>query len=603
MERKLAVILAADVAGYSALMETDEAGTFERLRMRRKELFEPEVKKHHGRIFKLMGDGLLAEFGSVVDAVECAVTIQRGMIERNTNVPEENRIQVRIGINLGEVIVEDDDRYGEGVNVAARLQQLADLGGICVSEKVSREVAKKLAFGFEPMGEQQMKNIAEPIACFRVNLQLANPTQTERVYPTQDRVPNRKAPTGAQTDLPLPDKPSIAVLPFQNMSGDVEQDYFADGMVEEIITALSRSRWLFVIARNSSFTYKGRAVNVKQIGHELGVRYVLEGSVRKAGNRVRITGQLVDASNGAHLWANRFDGELENIFELQDQVTASVVGAIAPKVEAAEIARATQKPTENLHAYDYYLRGMANLHAVYGGSKDAFGEALKLFYRAIELDPEFASAHGMAAWCYVLRRNYGWRANDVQENVEIERLARRAARLAKEDSIALHTAGFALAHVGQLETGAALIDRALVLDPNLAAGWHLNGWVNIYLGKAEVAIEHMARAMRLNPVDPLIFGIQNGTAAAHFLAGRYDDASAWSGMALQEHADFLPALRMAAASHASAGRLLEAQKVMARIRQLDPQLSVSNLTDVVPYRDPNAFERYVDGLRKAGLPE
>lgn len=603
MERKLAVILAADVAGYSALMEADEAGTFERLRMRRKELFEPEINKHHGRIFKLMGDGLLAEFGSVVDAVECAVTLQRGMMERNANVPEEKRIEVRIGINLGEVIVEGDDRYGEGVNVAARLQQLADPGGICVSGKVSREVEKKLAFGFEPMGEQQMKNIAEPIACFRVNLQLANPTQAERISPEPDRLLNRKAPAGAHPNLPLPDKPSIAVLPFQNMSGDAEQEYFADGMVEEIITALSRSRWLFVIARNSSFTYKGRAVNVKQIGHELGVRYVLEGSVRKAGNRVRITGQLVDASNGAHLWANRFDGELENIFELQDQVTASVVGIIAPKLEQAEIARAAQKPTENLHAYDYYLRGMAKLHAVYGGSQDAVDEALKLFYRAIELDPEFASAHGMAAWCYVLRKNYGWGASDIEENAEIERLARRAARLAKEDPVALHTAGFALAHIGQLETGAALIDRALFLDPNLAAGWHLNGWVNIYLGKPEIAIEHMARAMRLNPLDPLIFGMQNGTAAAHFLAGRYDDASMWSEMALRQHADFLPALRMAAASHASAGRLAEAQKIMARIRQLAPELGVSRLADVVPFRDPEAFERYVDGLRKAGLPE
>jgi adenylate cyclase len=451
------------------------------------------------------------------------------------------------------------------------------------------------------MGEQQMKNIAEPIACFRVSLQLANPA--ERVPPAGNRGLDRKAPAVLAPDLPLPDKPSIAVLPFQNMSGDAEQDYFADGIVEEIITALSRSRWLFVIARNSSFTYKGRAVNVKQVGHELGVRYVLEGSVRKAGNRVRITGQLVDASNGAHLWANRFDGELENIFELQDQVTASVVGVIAPKVQAAEIARATQKPTENLHAYDYFLRGLASLHAVYGGSKDAVGEALKLFYRAIELDPEFAPAHGMAAWCYVLRKNYGWVAKDVQENAEIERLAQRAARLAKEDSVALHTAGFALAHVGQLETGAALIDRALMLDPNLAAGWHLNGWVNIYLGKPEVAIEHMARAMRLNPLDPLIFGMQNGTAAAHFLAGRYDDAAAWSGMALQDHADFLPALRMAAASHVSAGRLAEAQKITARIRQLAPELRISNLADVVPYRDRTAFDNYVNGLRKAGLPE
>jgi TolB-like protein/class 3 adenylate cyclase len=603
MERKLTVILAADVVGYSALMEADESGTFERLRVRRKELFEPEINKHHGRIFKLMGDGLLAEFGSVVDAVECAVTIQRGMMERNASVAGERRIDVRIGINLGEVIVEGEDRFGEGVNVAARLQQLADPGGICVSGKVSREVEKKLAFGFEPMGEQQMKNIAEPIACFRVNLQLPMPAETERFAPRQDRLPDRVAMDGTQATLALPDKPSIAVLPFQNMSGDPEQEYFADGMVEEIITALSRARWLFVIARNSSFTYKGRSVNVRQIGRELGVRYVLEGSIRKAGSRVRITGQLIDALTGAHLWANRFDGDLEDIFGLQDQVTTSVVGAIAPKLEAAEIARATQKPTESLRAYDYYLRGIACLHAVYGGSRDAVSEALTLFHRAIELDPEFASVHGMAAWCYVLRRNYGWVAASVEETGEIEQLARRASRLGKEDPIALYTGGFALAHVGDLDTGAALIDRALVLDPNLAAGWHLSGWVNIYLGKPEIAIDHLARAMRLNPLDPLTFGLQNGTAAAHFLAGRYDEASTWSERALREHADFLPALRMAAASHACAGRMLEAQKAVARIRQLDPESRVSKLTDVVPFRGQKDFDRYVGGLRTAGLPE
>ena len=603
MERKLAVILAADVVGYAALMEADEAGTFDRLLARRKDLFEPEIEKHHGRIFKLMGDGLLAEFGSVVDAVECAVTLQRGMVERNASVPDDKHIDVRIGINLGEVIVEGGDRYGEGVNVAARLQQLAEPGGICVSEKVSREVEKKLAFGFEPMGEHQMKNIAEPVACFRVNLQLPKSAGAERFPPAQGRAPNRAALAEGPMALALPDKPSIAVLPFQNMSGDPEQEYFADGMVEEIITALSRARWLFVIARNSSFTYKGRAVNVRQIGRELGVRYVLEGSVRKSGNRVRITGQLVDALTGAHLWANRFDGDLEDIFELQDHVTTSVVGIIAPKLEAVEIARAAQKPTESLHAYDYYLRGLSSLHAAYGGSKEAVGEALKLFHRAIELDPEFASAHGMAAWCYVLRKNYGWMADGAEETAEVERLARRASRLAKEDPVALYTSGFALAHVGDLETGAALIDRALMLDPNLAAGWHLSGWVNIYLGKPEIAIEHMTRAMRLNPLDPLMFGMQNGTAAAHFLAGRYDEASTWSEKALREHGDFLPALRMVSASHASAGRMAEAQRAMARIRELDPEFRVSKLMDVVPFREPKDINRYVDGLRKAGLPE
>jgi adenylate cyclase len=501
-----------------------------------------------------------------------------------------------MGINLGEVIVEGEDRYGEGVNVAARLQELADPGGICVSGKVSREVEKKLAFGFESIGEQRLKNIAEPIACYRVSLQLSPAARAEPVLQTSIIRP--KAP------LPLPGKPSIAVLPFQNMSADPEQDYFADGIVEEIITALSRVRWLFVIARNSTFTYKGRAVNVKQVGHELGVGYVLEGSVRKAGNRVRITGQLVDASNGAHLWADRFEGELENIFELQDRVTASVVGVIAPKLEQAEILRAKHKPTESLDAYDCYLRGVASVHEIYGGSKEAITEALQLFYRAIELDPEFASAYGMAAWCHVLRKNYGWGSDDHQEIAETERLARRAARYAKEDAVALYTGGFALARVaGYLEDGAALIERALALDPNLAAAWHLSGWVNVYRGKPDIAVDHMARAMRLNPLDPLMYGMQNGTAAAHFLAGRYDEAATWSERALRRHANFLPALRMAAASHSCAGRMEEAQKAIARIRQIDPKLGISGLIDVVPFRGSQDIARYVEGLRKAGLPE
>jgi adenylate cyclase len=592
MERKLAAILAADVVGYSALMESDEAGTFRRLRASRKELFEPEIHKHHGRIFKLMGDGLLAEFGSVVDAVECAVTLQRGMSERNASVPESNRIEVRIGINLGEVIVEGDDRYGEGVNVAARLQQLADPGGVCVSGKVSKEVEKKLAFTFEPMGEQRMKNIAEPIACYRVSLR-----------PIPDQTPTAEGPL-VKAPLTLPDKPSIAVLPFHNISGDPEQDYFADGIVEEIITALSRVRWLFVIARNSSFAYKGRNVDVKQVGRELGVGYLLEGSVRKAGSRVRITGQLIDAGTGAHLWAERFDGALEDIFDLQDRVTASVVGAIAPRLEQAEIMRAKHKPTGSLDAYDSYLRGVASLHAVFGESKEAANEALQLFYRAIELDPDFAAAHGMAAWCYVLRRNYGWTTDRARETAETERLARRAARLARDDAVALYTGGFALARIaGYLDDGAALIDRALALDPNLAAAWHLSGWVNIYLGKPEIAIDHMARAMRLNPLDPFVFGMQNGIAAAHFLAGRYDEASAWSAKALQGHTTYLPALRVNAASHACAGRLEEAQKAMARIRAIDPELRVSQVPDVVPFRGPQDIARYLEGLQKAGLPE
>jgi tetratricopeptide (TPR) repeat protein len=319
---------------------------------------------------------------------------------------------------------------------------------------------------------------------------------------------------------------------------------------------------------------------------------------------VRITGQLIDTSSGAHLWADRFDGDLDDIFDLQDHVAASVVGAIAPKLEQAEIERAKRKPTESLNAYDYYLRGIASVHAVFQGTREAVNESLRLMYRAIEFDPDFASAYGMAAWCYVLRKNYGWITDDAQESAEAARLAWQAIRLAKEDAIALYTGGFALARVvGHLEDGAASIDRALTLDPNLAAAWHLSGWVRIYLGEPETAIEHMARAMRLSPLDPFIFGMQNGTAAGHFLAGRYDEASSWAEKALRQHANYSPAMRMAAASHALGGRLREAQKSMARMREIDLQLRVCNLTDLVPFRGPEDAARYVEGLRIAGLPE
>jgi TolB-like protein/class 3 adenylate cyclase len=590
--RRLAAIVSADVVGYSLLMGRDDSATLAGLKAHRRELIDPKIAEYDGRIVKTTGDGLLVEFSSVVDAVRCAVDVQRGMAERNAGVLPEQRIDFRVGINVGEIIIENGDIFGDGVNVAARLQELAEPGGICVSGRVHEDAHGKLDVTFEEAGERQLKNIARPVRVHRILL--------------GERAGRSELATGTSTKPPLalPDKPSIAVLPFNNMSADPEQEYFADGIVEDIITALSRVRWLFVIARNSSFTYKGRAVDVKQVGRELGVRYVLEGSVRKATNRVRITGQLINASTGMHLWADRFEGGLEDIFDLQDKVTASVVGTIAPKLEQAEILRAKRKPTESLDAYDYYLRGIANIHAVFGGTKEAVSEALRLFYGAIELDRDFASAYGMAAWCYVLRKNYGWMSHDAQETAEVERLARQAARLAKDDAVALYTGGFALARiVGYLDAGTALIDRALALDPNLAAAWHLSGWVRIYLGEPEMAIEHMARAMRLNPLDPLIFGMQNGTAAAHFLAGRYDEASSWAEKALREHSNYLPAMRMAAASHALAGRIAEAQKGMARMRQIDPELRGSNLTDVVPFRGPEDFARYVEGLQRAGLPQ
>jgi TolB-like protein len=579
MERRLAAILAADVVGYSRLMELDEAGTFERLRRRRRELVEPAIAEHHGRIFKLMGDGLLAEFGSAVDAVECAAAIQQAMAEANRGISDDRRIELRVGVHVGDVIVEGDDRHGEAVNVAARLQELANRGGVCVSRPVADHVRNKVTLGFELRGEERLKNIAEPVTVYSLRT---------------DGAPSRRAP-------PVPDKPSIAVLPFENLSGDPQQDYFADGMVEEIIMALSRMRWLFVIARNSSFTYKGRAADVKQVGRELGVRYVLEGSVRRAGNRVRIAGQLINATTGAHLWADRFEGTLEDVFDLQDQVTTSVVGAIAPKLEQAEAERARHKPTDSLDAYDYFLRGMAAYHH---WTREGHEEALSNFRRAIEIDPNFASAYGMAAGCYPLRKTSGWLVEPIGEAAEAERLARRAAELAGEDALALCMAGFVLGFVARdLDSGGSLIDRGLQINPNLAWGWLFRGWMKIWLGEPEVALESIQRAMRLNPRNPQIFQMQAATAYAHFYAGRYLEALSWAEEALLVRPSYVTAHRVLAASCAMAGRQEQASKAMARLRQLDPALCLSNLTESNPPRRPEDLERLAEGLRKAGLPE
>src|SRR5712692_381402 len=584
IQRRLTAILAADVAGYSRLMGLDEAGTARTLHEHRAAV-DPIVAHHGGRIVKTTGDGVLLEFPSIVAAVDCAVVVQNLMRERNRDVPEEQRMLFRIGINLGDVLIDGDDILGDGVNIAARLEGIAEPGGICVSDDVYRQVSGKLDVSFEDIGNQQLKNIARPVHAYRGSF-IDVPTSR----------------TSASI-LPLPDKPSIAVLPFTNMSGDPEQDYFADGMVDDIITALSHFKALFVIARNSSFTYKGRAVDVKVVGRELGVRYVLEGSVRKAANRVRITGQLVDTATGAHLWADRFDGGLDDIFDLQDQVTESVVGAIAPAVEKAEIERAKRKPTASLDAYALYLRGLAKLYQI--TNRQANDEALRLFNSAIELDPDFASAYGRAAHCYAIARAYGWISGTGSEIAEVTRLAQRAVELGKDDAIALATGGNALAFVVRdLGVGAGLIDRALVLNSNLAEAWNFGGWVKIWLGEPETAIERFARAMRLSPLDPWLLGMRAGTAYAHFFLGRYDEAASWAAMALQDNPDYLPGLRITAASNAMAGRPEQAQKAVARLRQLNPALRVSTLKDVVgPYRRAEDLSRYEEGLRKAGLPE
>ena len=412
-----------------------------------------------------------------------------------------------------------------------------------------------------------------------------------------------RSPLQSETGNPLalPEKPSIAVLPFENLGGDPEQQYFADGMVEDIITALSRMRWLFVIARNSSFTYKGRAVDVKQIGRELGVRYVLEGSVRKAGNRVRISGQLIDASNGAHIWADRLHGTLEDVFDLQDQVTQSVVAAIAPTLEQAEIERASHKPTESLDAYDCYLRGTFFAYQI---TRQANYQAMPFFYRAIELDPNFASAYGIAAWCYAQRKANGWVSDRVQEIAETERLARRAVLLGKNDAAALRWASWALAFVvHDLEAGAAAIERALILNPNLGMAWNISGFIKVWLGEIELALQHLAQALRLSPLDPLLFNVYLTMAHGHFFAGRYAEATSWAAMILREKPNYHPALRIAAASHAFGQHGEQAREAVTRLRALDPTLRVSNLKNALgPYR-PEHLAKYEEGLRRARLPD
>ncbi|WP_085884446.1 winged helix-turn-helix domain-containing tetratricopeptide repeat protein [Oceanibacterium hippocampi] len=417
------------------------------------------------------------------------------------------------------------------------------------------------------------------------------------------RLPDGPAePVKAEPDmLVLPDKPSIAVLPFLNLSGDAGQDYFADGVVEDIILALSRMRWLFVIARNSSFRYRGRTGDVKQVGRDLGVRYLLEGSVRRSAGRVRITGQLIDAGSGVHLWAERFESTLDDIFELQDQVAECVVGAIAPQIERAEIERARRKPPRSLDAHDHHLRGVA---CVQRGTRDALDEALLSFRRAIELDPDYAAAHGMAAWCHFWRKVNGWMTDGRHDVAEGIRLARRAVELGRNDAVALTRAGHVLGHLdGDLDGAVDLLDRALLLDPNLASAWFLSGFLKVWRGEAEDALERFARAMRLSPLDPEIYRMQAGTAAAHYLAGRFEAALSWAEKSSREMPSFLLVAAVIAACHAQAGRTEEARQAMRRLRELDPALRLSGLRDWLPIQRPEDLSLFAEGLRRAGLPE
>jgi TolB-like protein/class 3 adenylate cyclase len=574
--RRLAAILAADVAGYSRLIGADEEGTLNRLKAIRAEVIDPKVGEHRGRIVKTTGDGLLVEFASVIDALRCAIEWQTDMTEQKTDT-SDRRIEFRIGINIGDVVVEDGDIFGDGVNVAARLEGLAEPGGICVSATVRDHIGDRLELDYDDLGDQKLKNIVRPIKVYRVRVADAGSisASTEPAPPT----------------LALPDKPSIAVMPFQNMSGDPEQEYFVDGMVEEIITALSRIRWLFVIARNSTFTYKGQAIDVKRVGRELGVRYVLEGSVRKGGNRVRITGQLVDALSGAHLWADRFDGLIEDVFEFQDKVASSVAGVIEPALQTAETTRSANRPTNDLTAYDLYLRA----YNLFFASAKQIPEALRLLEQAIKRDPRYGPALAWAAMC-CSRLDLDDRCEDREANrLKGIDFARRALELAGDDPVILANAAQALGHFGE-EIGAmiALADRALALNPNFARGWHVSGTLRMVAGQLDIAIEHLETSLRLSPrarvgTTFLCIGV------AHLLNRHFEAAVPPLLLAIQDDPNFPNTYRFLAACYAHMGRLDQARIIVERLRAITPVV----IPDAGYLRNPEHRELFLSGLRLA----
>ena len=577
VQRRLAAILAADVVGYSRLMKQDEVGTLAALKSRRAEILQPLVAKYHGRVVKFMGDGVLVEFASAVDAVECAVALQQGMAKENRGLADDRHIVLRIGINLGDVIVEGGDIYGDGVNIAARLEGIAEPGGILVSGSAYDQVKGKVDTGFEDLGSRSLKNIGE----------------TVRVYQSR---PSREA-AAAMPALALPDKPSIAVLPFDNLSGDPEQQYFSDGIAEDIITDLSKVSGLFVIARNSSFTYRGKAVGVQEVTRELAVRYVLEGSVRKAGNRMRIAAQLIDGTTGGHLWAERYDRDLTDIFAVQDEVTREIVTALALKLNKGEQRRIAHKGTDNLDAYDHYLRGR---QLVFQRSRTGVEEARPLLERAIDLDPEFAQAYAMLALTYLLDHVNDWHDAGGKSLEKAHELAQMA--VARDDDAAdAHWAlGWTFLQRRQHDRAMAEARRALFCEPNLALAHGLLGQVLYYSGRSAEALHPLASALRLDPNNDQDL---HYLALAYFGVGRYEDSAAALKRRVVRKPDTDVSRVLLAACYGHLGRLEEARAQWREVMRVNPDYSLEHRRRVLPYKDRTDFERIADGLRKAGLPE
>jgi adenylate cyclase len=585
-ERRLVAIFAADVEGYSRLMGVDEVGTLRDL-MERRTILDGLIASHRGRIANTAGDSVLAEFGSAVDAVQCAVEAQTSLSSVNAELPPDRHINFRIGVHVGDVMVKGGDLFGDGVNIAARLQSLASAGGVCISGAAHDQVRKILPFLFTYLGAQQVKNLEEPVPAYIVSAADAS-------------VGNLAGSSGASTinkkPLLLPDKPSIAVLPFQNMSGDPEQDYFIDGMVEDIITALSRIGGLFVIARNSSFTYKGRAADVREVGRELGVRYVLEGSVRRLAARVRVTCQLIEAATGAHVWAERFEGDSVDIFELQDKITESVAGIIEPNIRRAEIARARAKPTESLDARDLYLRALANFYLL---TRESLEEAGTQLHRALDIDPSYALARAHLARIYQIRNLHGWGKPGDQATALT--LARNAIGSDDNDPETLRTAGHVLGSFGDHDRALAAVKRAVTLNPNSAPVLFSTAWVHCYACDPEPALVYFNRAIRLSPSDPAAEDLLGGLGFAHLVAGRFSEAQAILSRAVKEVPDYGPTYRHLIVALVQLGRVEEASSMVVQLLRANPEYR--NSTHLKMWRDQQFVNRYADALRLAGVPE
>jgi adenylate cyclase len=580
LQRRLAAIMSADVVGYSRLMGMDEAGTLSRLNVLRRELIDPAIAGYSGRIVKLMGDGALVEFASAVDAVACAIEIQRQLREHDARGSEVDSIRFRIGINVGDIIIEGEDILGDGVNIAARIEGVAEPGGISISEDVWRQVQGKVAANFVDAGEQSLKNIARPVRIYRV--ELSKQSAAEPAAPT----------------LLLPDKPSIAVLPFQNMSGDPDQEYFTDGMVEDIITGLSRIKWLFVIARNSTFTYKNRAIDVKQVGRELGVRYVLEGSVRRVADRIRITGQLIDAVSGAHVWAERYDRKSNDIFALQDEITLSVVGAIEPSLRLAEIERVKRKRPDSLDAYDLVLQAQPD---VFSGMPDRATKALALLDRALALNSNYALAHAFAAMCY---HNRFLRAGlHEQDRTASIHHAQAAIAYGQDDALALTFAGFSIGmDANDRNSAFAAFDAALALSPSSALTYYCGSAILGWGGEAERAIEWAECGIRLSPFDPWRFAAYHALTLGHFHRGRYQEAADSAYKAVQANPGHSISRMLLAAPLAKLGRITEAKVAAAHVLELQPTFRYSNQFSGVNCA-PALAASLGEALRETGLPE